>query len=141
MSKLPDKLSDLIALALRDLEACEQDPDYKIDMEFWHAPKDGVCLVCLAGAVLSQSCGVEKDVKMYPSRVDSPIRRKLYVLDAVRCSNMAFAFYHMEQATGVSVYAWGTKYRSCYITPYEQDKDAFKRDLRNLVTGLRKDGL
>jgi hypothetical protein len=36
---LPEKLSDCLELALRDLEACEQDPAYEVDMKFWHKPQ------------------------------------------------------------------------------------------------------
>lgn len=59
---LPDKPSELIDLALRDLADVESDPNYCVEMEVqWHAslywyqsgrPK---CAVCLAGAVMARS--------------------------------------------------------------------------------------
>src|SRR6187431_2046651 len=56
MSALPNKLSDLLELAVRDAQACEADPRYRLDMSAWHVP-DGVgpCRVCMAGAVMAQT--------------------------------------------------------------------------------------
>lgn len=39
--KPPDKLSDLITLALNDLELVEKDPKYKVNMDVWHDVEDG----------------------------------------------------------------------------------------------------
>ncbi len=50
---LPDKLSELILVALEDLEACEADPKYKINMDVWYEPKGKRCHVCFAGAVMA----------------------------------------------------------------------------------------
>lgn len=60
MNKLPNKLSDLLRLAVRDAQACEADPKYKLEMETWHCPShDGrVCFVCMAGAVMAKTQGI-----------------------------------------------------------------------------------
>lgn len=57
---LPSKLSELLELAVRDALTCEAEPArYRLDMGSWHSPgRDGVCHVCLAGAVLAQTLGV-----------------------------------------------------------------------------------
>lgn len=60
MTTLPDKLSDLLELALGDLEKVEAMPEvYEVDMSDWHLPQRdefggrcGRCTVCLAGAVI-----------------------------------------------------------------------------------------
>lgn len=58
-SRLPVRPSDLILLALSDLEKCENDPRYKICMSCWHIPsykeESMECLVCLAGAVMAKT--------------------------------------------------------------------------------------
>jgi len=57
MSVLPDNLGDLIRLAVKDLEACEADPMYVINLETFHVPLEGedLCEVGLAGAVIAKT--------------------------------------------------------------------------------------
>lgn len=56
--KMPEKLSDCIILALRDLESVEKSRDFKVDMNAWFESNDdddgGKCCVCFAGAVMAQ---------------------------------------------------------------------------------------
>lgn len=59
---VPAKLSELIQLALDDIDKCEKDPRYEIKMNMWHSPVYGDnedstprCCVCLAGAVMAQT--------------------------------------------------------------------------------------
>jgi hypothetical protein len=55
---LPDKPSDLLQLALDDLELCEKDRNYTIDMSEWHTPSQDEsekCAVCIAGAVIAKT--------------------------------------------------------------------------------------
>ena len=56
VATLPDKPSELIRLALSDLEKCEGDSRYEVDMNEWHVPtqKGHVCYVCLAGSVMAK---------------------------------------------------------------------------------------
>lgn len=91
---LPITLSETIRLALRDLTACEADPRYKIDMGVWHWPKPRevvgkltskpTCYICLAGAVLAQTCGVPMHDWVTPNDFDTETERKLFALDLVR---------------------------------------------------------
>ena len=61
-SVLPNKLSDLLELAVRDARACEADPRYLLDMGKWHVPKgNGVCQVCMAGAVIAKTIQLSPD--------------------------------------------------------------------------------
>jgi len=55
-ANLPDKLSDIILIALEDLRKVERSKKYKVYMGVWHSP-NGVCSVCFAGAVMSQCEG------------------------------------------------------------------------------------
>lgn len=60
---LPSKASELIRLALSDLRKVEAaDNVYVVDMGQWHEPGgvgDSRCAVCLAGAVVAQSLGLD----------------------------------------------------------------------------------
>lgn len=57
---LPNKLSDLLELAVHDVQKCEAEPKrFVLDMGKWHSPKeDGVCALCMAGAVMAQTMAV-----------------------------------------------------------------------------------
>jgi hypothetical protein len=87
MQILPDKTSELLEVALRDLEACEADPKYRVAMHTWHhylTPED-VCLVCLAGAVMAKSLDVAYNHTRNPTFVgDEATRRKLFLLENLR---------------------------------------------------------
>lgn len=83
------KLSDLIDLAVRDCQACEADPGILLRMGDWHAPQvraDGVCLVCMAGAVMDQTLRVRRDEYVVPSakRFTPGETRALRAIDGVR---------------------------------------------------------
>jgi hypothetical protein len=92
ISKLPDKPSELVDVALRDIEACMQDPHYSWAPQSWHRPTGtgATCLVCLAGAVMSQTLQVPLDVRCDPSSFHAPgVADKLLALDALRTGRLA----------------------------------------------------
>lgn len=82
MTDLPDSKRQLLHLALDDLEKCEADPRYEIDMGEWHSATSKVCLVCLAGSVMAKSLECKPSEFLAPS--DTNERRKLAWLDNVR---------------------------------------------------------
>lgn len=51
-NRLPDKLSELIEVALMDLILAEQMKEYEIDMGAYHVA-NGKCRVCFAGSVIA----------------------------------------------------------------------------------------
>jgi hypothetical protein len=65
--KPPKLLSDLIQLALTCADKCAADPRYKFYMVFWHAPCDGVCFICLAGAVIAKTLGADPSESVLPN--------------------------------------------------------------------------
>lgn len=92
-SKLPPtKLSDLIQLALDDIDAIEKDPRYVVDMNWWHMPMDVACHVCLAGAVMARSLEVPIDACSYP-HYHKGWWAALKALDAVRQGILSSAFF------------------------------------------------
>lgn len=56
--KLPSKLSELLRLAVADAQEIEKTPGYELNMNEWHTFYDGVCHVCMAGAVIGNTLGV-----------------------------------------------------------------------------------
>jgi hypothetical protein len=139
---LPDKPSDLLELALHDLELCEADGRYEIRMLLWHAPLDDRpgCMVCLAGAVLSQTCKAPMNIQIWvPSMAngtDIPerIANQLTAIDALRTGRVDEAFGLL----GLS--GCGGEVFERHTTPYNMDPQGFKDDLRELIADLRKGG-
>lgn len=87
MSKLPNKPSDLLDVALRDLEACEQDDNYEIRMSLWHSSNhnlDKKCFVCLAGAVMAKTMGTPVTARGDPYDLVPHAKNKLQFIDACR---------------------------------------------------------
>ena len=64
MSRLPDRPSDLLELALVDLALAEADGRYLVNMWHWHLPalvaSDEACEACLAGSVMAFSLGADR---------------------------------------------------------------------------------
>jgi hypothetical protein len=135
-TKLPDKPSALIRLALRDLEKCERSKRYGINMAEWHKP-NGVCEVCLAGAVMAKTLSVPANVHldpfaMLPHQDDSA--RKLIALDYFRCGQVNAGIINMGVTCGRYI---GPE----RITNYLDNKPQFKKDMRKLAAMLAKEGL
>lgn len=133
---LPEKLSDCILLALEDLERVEKDARYTVDMDTWHKA-NGVCRVCLAGAVIS---GLVNDpcISVSPIDVLGPSSSQLCALDAVR---LGFVRGAVTQYTNQ---AWSEVRHIPGFVPVKKyslyDPDAFKTDLRNIAAMLREAG-
>lgn len=133
---LPNKPSELIALALHDLELAEKSDDYDINMYCWHAPdsRSRKCSVCLAGAVLAFSLGYPK---YSPWDEDKPMREKskMFALDRLRCGSIydGLIYLGIRHPEGMI--------NSMHVTPYEINPRLFKRDMMTIVTKLQENGL
>lgn len=92
MSALPDKLSDMIRVALKDLADVRANPAYRVNLSTYHTPKYGVCVVCFAGSVMAQTLAASPDKDIFPGDI-LPRRAssKLYALDAIRCGDIKTA--------------------------------------------------
>ena len=122
------KLHELLNLALDDLEKCEKDPDYLIDMGEWHFPYGGKCFVCLAGAMMAKSLGTSPHYDGSPEDFENC--SELQALDCLRCGDVEQAYYVL----GIE-----SKVPDRRITPYSQSPDAFKKELRQLAKELENE--
>ncbi len=101
-TKLPTKLSDLLLLAVADAKKCEAMPErFRVDMNYWHVasiPGD-VCIVCMGGAVMAQTLGVDDAVGagVRDSRFSEDDRALLKAIDTMRTGAFHAAF---ETVTG-----------------------------------------
>ena len=88
MKTLPNKPSDLLELALSDLEKCSKDKRYKLNMHTWHAKnnfsKEKLCHVCMAGAVMAKTLNVGIDEIKNVDSFTFETRDKIMAIDALR---------------------------------------------------------
>lgn len=90
MKTLPDKPSELLKLAMHDLELCEQDEKYEINMIIWHSFFANKCYVCMAGAVMAKSLKCEyRDI--YPSNFNNQTENKLDIINNLRVGDFGIA--------------------------------------------------
>jgi len=132
--------SDLIDLALNDLEAVERNPKYRVEMRAWHEPvgrgKNRVCEVCLAGAVMANTLGCKPRDEVEPWYFDDcTLTNTLNALDAFRFG---------EVHAGLD---WLGSYAGCdtpeavLVADYAKHPIGFKSDLRAMADMLREKGL
>lgn len=131
---LPDKASSLIRVALEDMEKCEADGGYVINMGTYHRSfYDGTCHVCFAGVVMAQSLNVPKGCTCYPSSfISEPgVTGKLRALDCFRQGHVAAGLEQMGLPTSGFANNW---------IGYSHD-DKFKERMRKLADQLEAAGL
>ena len=131
---LPDKASELIRVALKDLEACEKSEKYHIYMGTWHEPEptERPCAVCLAGAVMAQSLGAKTSEMYEPVDFDEN-ENKLEALNEFRDGDLAAAFEWL----GVE---WEGESTVDVARYFDEDSSQFKEDMNNLADKLEAAG-
>lgn len=113
---LPDKLWQMLTLALEDLTAIERAKSrYVVQMDNWHVPgfvegKLGVrkewdtdpdymdrpkasCAVCFAGSVMACTLDIDPDKSMMPEDFPPIIEQKLAAVDAARSGDVREALW------------------------------------------------
>jgi hypothetical protein len=96
---LPDRLSDLIELAVKDARACEADPRFKLYMQQWVAPakrRGEPCQVCMAGSVLVQSLGFSPRREWTDAEPDDATDNKIFAVNDVRVGEIQAALYTLH---------------------------------------------
>ena len=95
-----NKLSELLNLALDDLELVENDDDYAINMKTWHYQdkESDPCEVCLAGSVLAKTFNVSKTYNFNSSDVSigQETMPKLYAIDCIREGDLKTALWYLN---------------------------------------------
>lgn len=141
-SKLPKKASQLINVALNDLEKVQKLKDYKIDMDVWHEANEKQCSVCFAGAVISQTIKASRWDSSYPQGlmeenvINIKDRDALQALDYLRGGNTDEAL----QALNVDVNEEDQGDFNRYIPPFKGTGVSFKKAMKKLANDLEKAG-
>lgn len=144
---LPDLPSELLLLALKDLEACELSDKYTIDMSTWYLQRlytDPIddrefkqkCQVCMAGAILAQTLKIDTVgfVGPYTSGFKSTLTKKLL---AINCANYG-DFEEMLDVLGI---VKKVKFDGLVMPPYARDPVKFKSVLRQVIFILKDNNL
>lgn len=91
--RLPEKLSELIRVAAKDMEKALLADEYIIDMGNWHSWRafldtDGKpvhkCAVCYAGTVMAGTLGADKEEEFDPHVFGTYNQPRLSALDSLR---------------------------------------------------------
>jgi len=151
--ELPNKLSDLIELALKDLARAERDPRYTVNMGTWHNPLYSIysklqsCVVCFGGAIMAKTKECSISLQLRPSSFSNDDQYKLYALDSLRCYDFHMMFYNFRRAvdTGMSPKHkqiindlekhFGERYE---LPEYEDNRADFKFNMRLVISILRE---
>lgn len=139
-SKLPNKLSALIRMALIDLGKVERSKRYTVNMQVWHQPCGELCAVCLAGAVIAKELGVSPEVSVDPLEYSHEIKSKLFALESVRTGQIEDAVTELTHPVYFKDAVEGCGEPPTFPS-YRKDKRRFKRGLRKLATWLERNGL
>ena len=134
LSKL--KPSELLELALNDLELCEKDPRYRIDMSDWHLTltPHGVCSVCLAGAMLAKSTDwpIDETYDLFCGEHDTQVE----AVDMLRNGSIGRALLHL------GVISYGDEVpdglSDVWVPNYTFQPEVFKARLRSIVQLLQE---
>ena len=130
---LPDKMSDVIDIALRDLESAERSDAMGIDMTWWmRVERPGVCTVCLAGGVMV-GLGIDPSLPYLPSHFNEHNHIRLLALDALR-----FEPDHWSVHPLLDEYVPTKKVG--YVD-YREDPAEFKDRFREIAQDMRSQGL
>lgn len=142
MNTLPDKLSDLIDVALEDLTAVEQQPgQYVVRMGVWHVPTiDEGCAVCLAGAVMAMRLDTPRGRAYRPSMFPNDTYHKLVALDDVRVGEVWLALRRFYEGQPLPGGATKIPQRMPAYS-YHGNPQMFRDDLRAIAARLREEGL
>lgn len=130
---LPEKMSDLLEVALGDFEMCRR--RYTVDMSYWLTNQTGRCTVCLAGAVMLETLKVKipenEEFSMTPRCVGAYNGNKLVVLDCLRRGLL-------KDAYSVAQMPFPKYLRTVIPVPvYSVDPSTFMTTMWDLVYNLR----
>lgn len=95
-TKLPDKLSDLLELALNDCQIVFTSGRYIENMEYWHHPKGDRCAVCMAGAVMANTLRVPIEESVDPTHMESDTLERLLAINDMRTGEMFNAYERLN---------------------------------------------
>lgn len=133
---LPDKLSELLEVALTDLKKCERSTKYRVSMLHWHTPvpEGNACWVCLAGSVMAKEFKLSpKDFATFAHVTNEGVQNKITLL-----SNLALRTYSdsADNDSLISRVAAETV-KERYVS-YRQNSKAWWRYMRAMLRKIKE---
>lgn len=143
-TKLPNKPSALIMLALKDLINVEQNKKYEIDMRTWHEPeiigdKTTKCAVCFAGGVMAMTLKIASKVKMAPNDFDVDTENKLCAIDNLRTGDLQSAFEQLKLSYNNEAFKPYIP-EKMDIVEYHINPKIFKKEMKHMAMKLKAIG-
>lgn len=137
---LPDLLSEIIFLAVDDMEKAEASIHHRVNMSLWHDQRavgtwgDSRCYVCFAGGVMAFTLDAPVGETVCPGHWGDAILQKLYALNSVRTGSVRSALIHM----GNDGATWPDELATMPI--YRDNPRHFKAYMRDLASRLATAG-
>ena len=105
--ELPNKLSELLRVAINDVRQAEDNENYVVDMDKWHEPieeftRDRRCAVCMGGAVMAFTLNTGYLYKS-PVNFNEEIEWKLQAINAMRYGDFFEALSQMHKWEGTAL--------------------------------------
>lgn len=137
---LPDTPSELLLIALKDLESVENNESYIVDMGTWHSPTlrdNNVCHVCLGGAVIAGTLKIDPSFLLYVDSFENhpDIVKKLLALDSFKEGHVDAGLNYLKVDRPNPI-----KYKY-FMRSYQIDPIDWKEGMRKIVTDLQQVGL
>ena len=134
---LPEKPSELIRVAIKDLIKCEKSPKYYIDMGEWHTPYGylGKCTVCLAGSVMAKTFDKNLKAVIFPESFDSSTENKLVAIDNLRAGDLHSAFLNLNIEYNCELFGV-SEFEGIDMIQYHANPTLFKKDMLGLADYL-----
>lgn len=136
---LPAKLSDLIELAVKDLEQVERMPEtYVVNMSSWHSPNSH-CKVCFAGAVIARTGGLDPTLCVTPEFFGDDAH-KLGSLDHMRYGDYSLAYQAFYNGKPVPKAVREMSIKIPLQDSYEYEPEDFKKTMLQVAAEFRRLG-
>ena len=140
--KPPSRLSDLIEMAIQDARSLDRDI-YEPNAREWHLPTNGICMVCLTGAMIAQTMGEDPETDTEPKDYyEEGWTEALYALNEARSGEYGYALIVM----GMKLPEPAEDFRWRYPQPRNQDfrtweeLDDHMASLEDVIRALREKG-
>jgi len=141
---LPNKPSELLLLALEDMEILEKNPQIEFSMRRWvfASPATNECAVCWAGSVMYNSLGIRGTACPETLNANHSLKNKLYALNDFRTGNITMAMTSLglsRYLTGALGYYMAEQDELRYLS--NEDRTEWKNYMLDLIGILQAEGL
>lgn len=135
MTTLPNKPSELIRLALKDLQEFEKLPNCKVFMSLFIHDEDEICRACLAGATFIQEFNSRSTRTFF--QLPAQEQDKIWSLDLFRMGSVReglrkFLGYYSN---------FDHIIESMEVIRYRLDREKFYKDMEKIAQYLEGEGL